>query len=80
MIVLPTDSERYGGDAIQASELVQVLCSEAKLAPTMPFAKKALAMLWEDAIAVQSPSERPGHDAIIARNLIKVMEGLPPVP
>ena len=57
---------------------MQVLCSEAELAPDMPVARKALEMLWEDVIAVQAPSGRPGHDAIIVRNLIRLMTGLLP--
>lgn len=55
---------------------LQELCLEAELAPSRPVAKQALSMLWKDVITVQSPSTRPGHDAIIARNLIKVVTGL----
>ena len=56
---------------------VQVMCSEAQLADTKAVAKQALAMLWEAAIAVQGPSERPGNDATIARTLIRTTTGWP---
>ena len=54
---------------------MQVVCSEAQLADTKAVAKQALAMLWEAAIAVQGPSERPGDDATIARTLIRTITG-----
>ena len=43
----------------------------------LPSAKQALRMLWEDVVALQSPSRRPGKDANIARNLILLTAGLP---
>lgn len=54
---------------------VQVVCLEAQLANTKAVAKEALTMLWEDAIALQGPSERPGENASIARILIKTITG-----
>ncbi len=63
-----------------ASRLMQALLYEVdsgNTAPRMAIAKAALRMLWEDTIAVQIPSKRPGIDAQIAYHLIKVMKGLP---
>ena len=50
---------------------------ELSEAQKMQVAKHALEMLWNDAIAVKSPSRDPGRDAFIIRNLIEVVTGTP---
>ncbi len=57
---------------------VQVVCAEATLASCLPVAKQAMKLLWEDTIATQGPSEKPGVDAVIARNLFKLIAGALP--
>ena len=38
--------------------------------------EQTLSILWDDAIAVPSPSKTPGRDALIARSLIRLLTGL----
>ncbi|CAL5220264.1 g2245 [Coccomyxa viridis] len=54
-------------------DMLWALCSRSQLAPSKEIAKQTLSILWDDAIAVASPSKTPGRDALIARSLIRLL-------
>ena len=52
---------------------VKVVVVEASSAAMLPVAKQALQLLWEETL--KSPAgaqDKPGNDAVIARNLIRL--------
>ena len=54
-----------------------MLQSEVDQAANDAVAIHILSTLWNEAIAVQGPCKRPGDDAIIVCNLIRLIAGLP---
>ncbi len=59
---------------------MQAVQSEVQQTSNNAVAKQIVSMLWEQAIAVQGPSKRPGDDAVIACNLVELITGLTPSP